>query len=109
MVLIVYPIGRAKNSKLVQKVQGDTVWTTRLLEFADDEDEVTVAAVAASLWECSARPIFRYHFSVRSHNHSVMRLPPKYEEARGNEAITGQFSRTSDSLPMEENLAKSGH
>lgn len=50
------PIGWARISELVQKVQVDVGWALQPINFSDDEDDVTVADVAAPYWE---RPVGR--------------------------------------------------
>lgn len=50
------PIGWARISELVQNVQVDVAWALQPINFSDDEDDVTVADVAAPYWE---RPVGR--------------------------------------------------
>lgn len=58
------PIGWARISELVQKVQVDAVWASQQFEFADDEDDFTVADLAAPYWERPAGPIWWCHVSA---------------------------------------------
>ncbi|XP_028793307.1 uncharacterized protein LOC114749007, partial [Neltuma alba] len=58
------PIGWARISELVQKVQVDTVWSSQHFEFADEEDDRTVADLAAPYWERPAGPIWWCHVSA---------------------------------------------
>ncbi|KAF7840409.1 Mg2+ transporter protein, Zinc transport protein [Senna tora] len=58
------PIGWARISELVQKVQVDAVWATQQFEFADDDDDFTVADLAAPYWERPAGPIWWCHVSA---------------------------------------------
>ncbi|XP_047334517.1 uncharacterized protein LOC124938173 [Impatiens glandulifera] len=48
------PIGWARISELVQTVQGDSGWTNQPCWMSDEEDDITVAEIAAPYWE---RPI----------------------------------------------------
>lgn len=58
------PIGWERISELVQKVQVDAVWATQQFDFAEDEDDVTVADLAAPYWERPAGPIWWCHVSA---------------------------------------------
>ncbi|XP_028793306.1 uncharacterized protein LOC114749006 isoform X2 [Neltuma alba] len=58
------PIGWARISELVQKVQVDTVWSSQHFEFVDEEDDRTVADLAAPYWERPAGPIWWCHVSA---------------------------------------------
>ncbi|KAK1298521.1 hypothetical protein QJS10_CPB14g00540 [Acorus calamus] len=55
------PIGWARISELVQTVQVDADWTSRAVEFNDDEDDVTVADLATPYWERPAGPTWWCH------------------------------------------------
>ncbi|EEF42714.1 uncharacterized protein LOC8284019 [Ricinus communis] len=58
------PIGWARISDLVQTVQTDFSWTTQLLDLMDEEDDLTVAELAAPYWERPAGPIWWCHVSA---------------------------------------------
>ncbi|KAK6124110.1 hypothetical protein DH2020_042136 [Rehmannia glutinosa] len=58
------PIGWARISELVQTVQVDEEWSTQHLEFMDDEDDLTVADLAAPYWERPAGPTWWCHLSA---------------------------------------------
>ncbi|KAL5990069.1 hypothetical protein ACLOJK_010966 [Asimina triloba] len=55
------PIGWARISELVQTVQVDASWGSQPTEFADNEDDLTVADVAAPYWERPAGPTWWCH------------------------------------------------
>ncbi|XP_065879239.1 uncharacterized protein [Euphorbia lathyris] len=57
------PIGWARISELVQMVQTDGSWDTQLLELMDEED-LTVAELAAPYWERPAGPIWWCHVAA---------------------------------------------
>lgn len=58
------PIGWARISELVQTVQVDGEWASQQLELIDDEDDVTVADLAAPYWERPAGPVWWCHVSA---------------------------------------------
>ncbi|KAK4399310.1 hypothetical protein Sango_1406500 [Sesamum angolense] len=58
------PIGWARISELVQTVQVDAGWSTQHSEFIDDEDDLTVADLAAPYWERPAGPTWWCHLSA---------------------------------------------
>lgn len=58
------PIGWARISELVQKVQGDAGWTLQPINFSDDEDDITVADMAAPYWERSVGPTWWCHVTA---------------------------------------------
>ncbi|KAL0398380.1 UNVERIFIED_CONTAM: hypothetical protein Sradi_2181300 [Sesamum radiatum] len=58
------PIGWARISELVQTVQVDAGWSTQHFEFIDDEDDLTVADLAAPYWERPAGPTWWCHLSA---------------------------------------------
>lgn len=55
------PIGWARISELVQTVQVDAEWSSHQFEFEDQEDDLTVADLAAPYWERPAGPIWWCH------------------------------------------------
>ncbi|XP_026426831.1 uncharacterized protein LOC113322870 isoform X1 [Papaver somniferum] len=55
------PIGWDRISELAQTVQVDGGWTSQSTEFMDDEDDFTVADVAAPYWERAAGPTWWCH------------------------------------------------
>lgn len=55
------PIGWARVSELIKTVQVDSAWATQEFNFMDDEDDVTVAEVAAPYWERPAGPVWWCH------------------------------------------------
>ncbi|GAB2212371.1 hypothetical protein Droror1_Dr00020332 [Drosera rotundifolia] len=55
------PIGWARVSELIKTVQVDSAWATQQFNFMDDEDDVTVAEVAAPYWEQPAGPVWWCH------------------------------------------------
>ncbi|KAJ0081417.1 hypothetical protein Patl1_10117 [Pistacia atlantica] len=63
------PIGWARISELVQKVQVDGGWAQQQLDLVDDENDITVADIAAPYWERPAGPIWWCH--VAASNSSV--------------------------------------
>ncbi|PIN13817.1 hypothetical protein CDL12_13545 [Handroanthus impetiginosus] len=58
------PIGWARIAELVQTVQVDAEWSSQQFEFLDDEDDLTVADVAAPYWERPAGPIWWCHLAA---------------------------------------------
>lgn len=58
------PIGWARISELAQTVQVDTDWSSQLFEFTDDEDELTVADLAAPYWERPVGPTWWCHLAA---------------------------------------------
>lgn len=58
------PIGWARISELTQTVQVDDGWASQQLELMDDEDDVTVADLAAPYWERPAGPIWWCHVAA---------------------------------------------
>ncbi|KAI4372040.1 hypothetical protein MLD38_010325 [Melastoma candidum] len=57
------PIGWERVSALVQNLQGDANWSLMLPE-TDDEEELTVAEMAAPYWERPAGPVWWCHLSA---------------------------------------------
>lgn len=55
------PIGWARISELVRAVQADADWSSHQFEFEDQEDDLTVADLAAPYWERPAGPIWWCH------------------------------------------------
>ncbi|XP_074370550.1 uncharacterized protein LOC141711771 [Apium graveolens] len=55
------PIGWSRISELVQTVQVDTGWASQPIEFADSEDDVSVAEIAAPYWEQPVGPTWWCH------------------------------------------------
>lgn len=58
------PIGWARISELVQKVQVDAGFSGQHFDFRDDEDDLTVADVAAPYWERPGGPIWWCHVAA---------------------------------------------
>ncbi|XP_048332838.1 uncharacterized protein LOC107413547 isoform X2 [Ziziphus jujuba] len=58
------PIGWARIYELVHNVQVDSSWEAQQLECVDDEDDLTVADLAAPYWERPAGPIWWCHLSA---------------------------------------------
>ncbi|KAJ4703787.1 Magnesium transporter CorA-like family protein [Melia azedarach] len=58
------PIGWARISELVQTGQVDGEWASQQLELMDDEDDITVADLAAPYWERPAGPIWWCHVAA---------------------------------------------
>ncbi|XP_042495557.1 uncharacterized protein LOC122074683 [Macadamia integrifolia] len=58
------PIGWSRISELVQTVQADATWAVQPIEFTDDEDDLTVADVAAPYWERPAGPTWWCHVAA---------------------------------------------
>ncbi|ERN04563.1 hypothetical protein AMTR_s00075p00030780 [Amborella trichopoda] len=57
------PIGWSRISELVQMVQVDADWSSQQLDWSDEENEVTVADIAAPYWERPAGPTWWCHVS----------------------------------------------
>ncbi|CAA2963620.1 uncharacterized protein LOC111372077 isoform X2 [Olea europaea subsp. europaea] len=55
------PIGWARISDLLQKVQVNAVWDLQHFEFTDEEDDMTVADIAAPYWERPTGPTWWCH------------------------------------------------
>ncbi|XP_043701165.1 uncharacterized protein LOC122651725 isoform X2 [Telopea speciosissima] len=58
------PIGWSRIYELVQTVQADATWALQPIEFTDDEDDLTVADVAAPYWEQPAGPTWWCHVAA---------------------------------------------
>ncbi|KAL8032321.1 hypothetical protein ABFX02_13G088500 [Erythranthe guttata] len=58
------PIGWDRISELVRTVQVDEGWATQHFEFMNDEDDLTVADVAAPYWERPAGPTWWCHLAA---------------------------------------------
>ncbi|CAI9087912.1 OLC1v1022112C2 [Oldenlandia corymbosa var. corymbosa] len=58
------PIGWARISELVQSIQVDTQWSMQPTDLMDDEDDITVADLAAPYWERQAGPTWWCHVSA---------------------------------------------
>ncbi|KAL6500748.1 hypothetical protein OROHE_025545 [Orobanche hederae] len=58
------PIGWARISELVQSVEVDEEWSTKHFMFTDDDDDLTVADLAAPYWERPAGPTWWCHFDA---------------------------------------------
>lgn len=58
------PIGWARISELVQTVQVVTDWASQQFDFSNDEDDLTVADLAAPYWERPAGPVWWCHVSA---------------------------------------------
>ncbi|KAK1326605.1 hypothetical protein QJS10_CPA01g01712 [Acorus calamus] len=55
------PIGWSRISELTKTVQSDADWTNQMVEFNVDEDDATVADMAAPYWEKPAGPTWWCH------------------------------------------------
>ncbi|XP_072994959.1 uncharacterized protein [Typha latifolia] len=58
------PIGWSRISELVQRVQVDASWASQQIDLTDDEDDYTVADVAAPYWERPAGPTWWCHVTA---------------------------------------------
>ncbi|KAG1346871.1 hypothetical protein COCNU_06G007000 [Cocos nucifera] len=58
------PIGWARISELVQTVQADASWASQQIDITEDEDDFTVADVAAPYWERPAGPTWWCHVTA---------------------------------------------
>ncbi|KAJ4981339.1 hypothetical protein NE237_032176 [Protea cynaroides] len=58
------PIGWSRISELVQTVQADASWASQPIELTDDEDDLSVADVAAPYWEPPAGPTWWCHVAA---------------------------------------------
>ncbi|XP_009783929.1 uncharacterized protein LOC107813656 isoform X2 [Nicotiana tabacum] len=58
------PIGWARISELLQTVHVDTDWASQPVELTDEEDDVTVADVAAPYWERPVGPTWWCHVAA---------------------------------------------
>lgn len=58
------PIGWERISQLVQTVQIDAGWASQSINFLDEDDDVTVADLAAPYWERPAGPTWWCHVSA---------------------------------------------
>nr|XP_029121220.1 uncharacterized protein LOC105047222 [Elaeis guineensis] len=58
------PIGWARISELVQMVQPDASWASQPIDLTADEDDFTVADVAAPYWERPAGPTWWCHVTA---------------------------------------------
>ncbi|EHA8589683.1 hypothetical protein COCNU_scaffold011940G000010 [Cocos nucifera] len=58
------PIGWARISELVQMVQADASWASQQIDLTADEDDFTVADVAAPYWESPAGPTWWCHVTA---------------------------------------------
>ncbi|XP_065010851.1 uncharacterized protein LOC103989139 isoform X4 [Musa acuminata AAA Group] len=61
------PIGWARISELVQMVQADASWASHQIYVPDDEDDFTVADVAAPYWERPAGSTWWCHVTAGHH------------------------------------------
>ena len=62
------PIGWARISELVETVQISAEWVPQQFDFMDDEDDRTIADLAAPYWERPAGPVWWCHVAA-SHPH----------------------------------------
>jgi hypothetical protein len=58
------PIGWARITELTQKVQVYAGWASQLVDFTDNEDDVTVADVATPYWERAVGPTWWCHVAA---------------------------------------------
>lgn len=61
------PIGWTRISELVQMIQANASWAHQQIDYTDDEDDFTVANVAAPYWERPAGPTWWCHVSPGHH------------------------------------------
>ncbi|XP_076912703.1 uncharacterized protein LOC143571073 [Bidens hawaiensis] len=62
------PIGWSRISELIESVQIHADWTSNQFDFMDDEDDLTVAELAAPYWERPAGPVWWCHVAA-AHSH----------------------------------------
>ncbi|KAF5761778.1 putative Mg2+ transporter protein, CorA-like/Zinc transport protein ZntB [Helianthus annuus] len=62
------PIGWARISELIESVKIPADWTSQQFDFMDDEDDVTIAELAAPYWERPAGPVWWCHVAA-DHSH----------------------------------------
>ncbi|MFS8027716.1 putative Mg2+ transporter protein, CorA-like/Zinc transport protein ZntB [Helianthus anomalus] len=62
------PIGWARISELIESVKIHADWTSQQFDFTDDEDDVTIAELAAPYWERPAGPVWWCHVAA-DHSH----------------------------------------
>ncbi|KAI3796419.1 hypothetical protein L1987_39089 [Smallanthus sonchifolius] len=62
------PVGWARISELIKSVQIQAEWTSQQFDFVDDEDDLTVADLAAPYWERPAGPVWWCHVDA-GHSH----------------------------------------
>ncbi|KAD4982834.1 hypothetical protein R6Q59_002466 [Mikania micrantha] len=62
------PIGWARISELIESVQKHADWTSQEFDFMDDEDDLTIAELAAPYWERPAGPVWWCHVAA-AHSH----------------------------------------
>ncbi|KAK3003619.1 hypothetical protein RJ639_017996 [Escallonia herrerae] len=55
------PIGWARITELVQMVQVDAGWASHYIDFSDDDNDVTVADIAAPYWQRPVGPTWWCH------------------------------------------------
>lgn len=58
------PIGWTRISELVQTVQVDAGWSVQQFDLMDEEDDLTVADLAAPYWERQAGPVWWCHVAA---------------------------------------------
>ncbi|XP_059450103.1 uncharacterized protein LOC132181068 isoform X2 [Corylus avellana] len=58
------PIGWARITELIQKVQVYAGWASQLVDFTDNEDDVPVAEVATPYWEHAVGPTWWCHVAA---------------------------------------------
>ncbi|KAL9999308.1 putative Mg2+ transporter protein, CorA-like/Zinc transport protein ZntB [Helianthus debilis subsp. tardiflorus] len=62
------PIGWARISELIESVKIHADWTSQQFDFMDDEDDVTIAELAAPYWERPDGPVWWCHVAA-DHSH----------------------------------------
>ncbi|KAL4586337.1 hypothetical protein LXL04_010973 [Taraxacum kok-saghyz] len=62
------PIGWARISELVETVQINDDWNSQQFDFTDDEDDRTIADLAAPYWERPAGPVWWCHVAASHPN-----------------------------------------
>uniref|UniRef100_A0A5B6Z6C8 Putative Magnesium transporter CorA-like family protein n=1 Tax=Davidia involucrata TaxID=16924 RepID=A0A5B6Z6C8_DAVIN len=58
------PIGWARISELIQTVKVDGAWASQQFDLMDDEDDLTVADLAAPYWEHPSGPVWWCHVAA---------------------------------------------
>lgn len=58
------PIGWSRILELIQTVQTDVVWASQPIQLSNDEDDITVADVAAPYWERAVGPTWWCHVAA---------------------------------------------
>ncbi|KAK1425368.1 hypothetical protein QVD17_20719 [Tagetes erecta] len=62
------PIGWARISELIESVKIHADWTSQQFDFVDDDNDLTIADLAAPYWERAAGPVWWCHVAA-GHSH----------------------------------------